>query len=169
MASEREEFFNSLVRDYSERLYWHVRGIVGSHEDADDLVQDIFTKVWKALPGFRGDSSAFTWIWRIATNTSLNFLRKKKLRETFSLSDGGIDESRLGSESRYLSPDAAQRRLGAALGRLPSKQRSVFCMRYFENLEYEEISRITGTSVGALKASCHFAQEKIKKYLESDL
>lgn len=160
-----EAFFNSLVRDYSERLYWHVRGIVGSHEDTDDLLQDIFLKVWKALPGFRAESEVFTWLWRIATNEAINHLRRAKVRSalTFSFLDAKAD--RIADPNPYFDGDAAMANLRKAMDTLPAKQRSVFTMRYVEDLSYEQISEITGTSVGALKASYHHAHEKVKAFL----
>ena len=162
----REEFFNSLVRDYSERVYWHVRSLVDSHEDADDLVQEIFLKAWRALPAFRGDSSPFTWLWRIATNEALGFLRKRKLRSFF---EGlGAEAQKVAGADGIRDGDEAERKLHQAIQTLPEKQRAVFCMRYFEELPYETISGITGTSVGALKASYHFAAGKLKDFLSED-
>lgn len=160
-----EKFFNSLVRDYSERLYWHVRGIVGSHDDADDLLQDIFLKVWKALPDFRAESEVFTWLWRIATNESINFLRKAKVRAALTFSSLDAGSERIADPNPYFDGDAAMANLRRAIDTLPAKQRSVFTMRYVEDLSYEQISEITGTSVGALKASYHHAHEKVKAFL----
>ncbi len=158
----QEEIFNGLVRDYSERLYWHIRGIVGSHEDADDLVQESFMKAWQGLPSFRGESSEFTWLWRIATNEALNFLRRQRLRSFLSLTEPDVREA---MADPWFNGDEAQSKLAGALSKLPSKQRLVFSMRYWEELPYEQIAAITGTSVGALKASYHIAFEKIKAFL----
>ncbi|MBQ9185173.1 MAG: RNA polymerase sigma factor [Bacteroidales bacterium] len=157
--------FDAIVDVYSERLYWHVRRFTLSHEDADDLVQDIYIKIWNALPGFRGDSSLFTWIWRIATNTALNFLAKAKLRSALSLSSYTAEADRIIDSDPWFDGDDAQRRLSKAIAHLPAKQRTVFCLKYYDDLTYEEISEITGTSVGALKASYHIATEKIKEDL----
>ena len=161
MTVNNEEIFNGLVRDYSEQLYWHVRYIVGDHEDADDVMQDVFLKAWKALPGFRGESSAYTWLWRIATNEALNFLRKRKFR---SLVLPFVEASSVSSDP-YFDGNAAQAELRKAIDSLPPKQRSVFCMRYFEEIPYSEMAGMTGTSEGALKASYHIAEEKIKNKL----
>ncbi len=162
----REELFNTLVRDYSERLYWHVRSLVDSHEDADDLMQEVFLKVWRALPSFRGDSAPFTWLWRIATNEALGFLRKRRLQSIFEGLGG--DAQAVAAAEGIHDGDKAEGRLRNAIKALPDKQRTVFCMRYFEELPYETISGITGTSVGALKASYHFAAEKLKDLLSDD-
>ena len=162
---ELEKKFNELVQKYSEPLYWHVRGIVGSHEDTDDLLQEIFVKVWKALPGFRGDSDVFTWLWRIATNESLSFLRKARVRAALSFSRLDAEAERITDPDPYFDGDAALRSFRKALASLPDKQRLVFTMRYYEDLSYERISEITGTSVGALKASYHIAFEKVKQFL----
>ncbi len=161
----QERQFQDLVNRYSERLYWHVRGIVGIHEDADDLMQDIFIKVWKALPGFRGESDVFTWLWRIATNEALGFLRKAKVRAFLTFSSLEREALSFQDPDPDFNGDRAMGRLRKALVLLPPKQRTVFQMRYYEELGYEDISRITGTSVGALKASYHFAYEKIKRFL----
>ena len=165
-AGDYRPAFNAIVDTYSERLYWHVRRFTLSHEDADDLVQDIYMKIWNALPGFRGDSGLFTWIWRIATNTALNFVAKAKLRSALSLSTYTAEADRIIDSDPWFDGDAASRRLSKAIARLPAKQRAVFCMRFYDDLSYEQISEITGTSVGALKASYHFAAEKLKEFLD---
>lgn len=162
---EQERFFNELVRKYSEQLYWHVRAMVGSHEDADDLLQEIFIKVWKALPSFRGDSDPFTWLWRIATNEALSFLRKSHVRAALSFSRVDAEAERVADPNPFFDGDEALRQLRKAIAGLPDKQRLVFTMRYYEDLSYEQISEITGTSVGALKTSYHIAYEKVKAFL----
>ena len=160
--SELESIFNRIVKEYSERLYWHVRRMVGSHEDADDLLQEIFLKIWTALPSFRGEAQLYTWVWRIATNETLNHLRREKVRAAlrFASADELVAQKIEGDP--YFNGTAAQRELWKSVARLPEKQRQVFVMRWWDELSYEEISAITGTSVGALKASYHIAQEKIK-------
>lgn len=165
---EQEKFFNDLVKQYSEPLYWHVRTMVGSHEDADDLLQEIFIKVWKSLPSFRGDSDPFTWLWRIATNETISHLRKARVREALSFSRLDAEAERVSDPDPFFDGDAALRSLRKALIKLPDKQRMVFAMRYYEELSYEQISEITGTSVGALKASYHIAFEKVKAFLKDE-
>ena len=163
-----QDKFSSLVSEYSERLYWHIRGIVGSHQDADDVLQDVFLKAWKALPDFKGESSEFTWLWRIATNESLSFLKKRRVRAAFGLEALELKFASGKSYDEGVDPLKAETALRKAIGSLPSKQRSVFMMRYYEELSYEQISEITGTSTGALKASYHIAYEKIKAFLLED-
>ena len=160
--SENEKIFNQIVRDYSERLWWHVRRFVNSHEDADDLLQEIFLKVWAALPSFRGESQLFTWVWRIATNETLNHLRKEKVRAALKFSSVDAEMERRIQADPYFKGTEAERELAKAVLKLPEKQRQVFIMRWWDDLSYEEISAITGTSVGALKASYHIAKEKIQ-------
>ena len=159
---ELEQVFNSIVKQYSERLYWHVRRMVGSHEDADDLLQEIFLKIWTALPSFRGEAQLYTWVWRIATNETLNFLRKEKVRALLRFSSADEMAAQRVAADPYFNGTDAEREMAKAVARLPEKQRQVFIMRWWDELSYEEISAITGTSVGALKASYHIAQEKIK-------
>lgn len=160
--SEQEKIFNQIVKNYSERLWWHVRRFVNSHEDADDLLQEIFLKVWAALPSFRGESQLFTWVWRIATNETLNHLRKEKVRAALRFSSLDAEmEHRIQTDPYFKGTDV-ERELAKAVLKLPEKQRQVFIMRWWDDLSYEEISAITGTSVGALKASYHIAQEKIR-------
>ena len=160
--------FRSLVDQYSEPLYWHVRNLVCSHEDADDIVQETFIKAWKALQSFRGDSSPSTWLWRIATNEALNFLNKQKVRSALQFESLSSKLEEKIDEDPWFNGDVMQRMLMKAIQRLPEKQRLVFVMRWFEELPYEEISEILGTSIGALKASYHFATEKLKSFLEKN-
>lgn len=166
---QQQRAFNEIVRSYSERLYWHVRSLVCSHEDTDDLLQDIFVKVWAALPTFRGDAQLFTWLYRIATNESLNFLNKQKVRAALSFESLSDTLERKVEDDPYFNGDEAQMLLSKAIQKLPQKQKAVFCMRYYQDLPYEDISEITGSSVGALKASYHFAYEKIKNELKEKM
>lgn len=163
-----EEAFNGIVNAYTERLYWHVRRFVCSHEDTDDLLQDIFMKVWNALPDFRGDSRLYTWLYRIATNEVLNHLRKKRFKALISLDSVSEMLERSIDNDPSFNGDALQRELHKAIQRLPEKQRTVFNLRYFDEMKYEDIAEITGTSVGALKASYHHAYTKIKTSLEKE-
>ena len=163
---ESEKAFNEIIKSYSERLYWHVRSLVCSHEDADDLIQEIYIKVWNALPTFRGDSGLFTWLYRIATNETLNFLHKQKLRAALSFESlSEILADKVGADP-YFDGNEIERALGKTIQKLPEKQRLVFLMRYYDDMKYEDISEILGTSVGALKASYHIAYEKISKELK---
>lgn len=167
-AGQLERAFNEIVKNYSERLYWNVRRMVGSHEDTDDLLQEIFIKIWAALSSFRGESQLFTWIWRISVNESLNFLRKQKVRAALSFqSITDVEERRIDSDP-YFNGTEAERLLMKALVKLPTKQRLVFMMRYFDDMKYEDISEVMDTSVGSLKASYHIAYEKIKGELKEN-
>jgi RNA polymerase sigma-70 factor (ECF subfamily) len=154
-----------LVRGYQQRVYWHVRKMVIDHDDAHDVTQEVFIKIHRYIDTFREDAQLFTWIYRIATNESLSFLQKKKRR--FFLPIGDV-EGELASKidsSPQISGDEIQLKLQKALLKLPDKQRLVFNMKYFEDLTYEEMSEITTTSVGALKASYHHAVKKIEDFL----
>ena len=166
---ELELAFNCIVETYSERLYWHVRRFLCSHEDTDDLLQDIFIKIWAALPSFRGEAQLFTWLYRIATNEVLNHMRKQKFKAMVSLdSESNMLERKI-DEDPYFNGNEIQRELHKAIQRLPQKQRIVFSLRYFDEMKYEDIALITGTSVGALKASYHHAYNKIKEDMEKIL
>jgi RNA polymerase sigma factor (sigma-70 family) len=157
--------FNLLVREYQKRVYWHARKMVIDHDDADDVTQEIFIKIHKNIDNFREDAQLFTWIYRIATNECLTFLQRKKRR--FFLPIGDV-EGELCSKLENtpgLSGDEIQLKLQKALLKLPDKQRLVFNMKYFDDLPYEQISEITETSVGALKASYHHAVKKIEEFL----
>lgn len=164
-SGRMEEAFNGIVNTYSERLYWHVRRFLCSHDDTNDLLQDIYIKIWTALPSFRGDSQVFTWLWRIATNEVLNHLRKQKFKALVSLDSSMEILRKKIDDDPYFNGNELQRELYKAIHKLPEKQRIVFNMRYFDELKYEEISEITDTSVGALKASYHHAYNKIKEEL----
>ena len=150
------------MKKYSERLYWHVRRFVCSHEDTDDLLQEIFLKIWTALPSFRKDAQLFTWIYRIATNETLNFLRRQKVRAALRFQSLDTEMEQRIDDDPYFDGTEAERLLTKAIARLPEKQRLVFSLRYYDEMKYEDIAEITGTSVGALKASYHIAYEKLK-------
>ena len=165
-SGEHEKAFNGIVDAYSERLYWHIRRFLYNHEDADDLLQEIFMKIWAALPSFRRDAQLFTWLYRIATNEVINHLRKQKFRAMVSFESVSAIIERKIDEDPHFAGDMLQRELHKAIQRLPDKQRFVFCMRYFDEMKYEDISEITGTSVGALKASYHHAYAKIKEEMQ---
>ena len=158
--------FSKIVKQYSEPLYWHIRRMVLSHDDTNDLMPDIFIKVWKALPSFRGESNIFTWIYRIATNEVLNHLRKQKFMALVQLDSSTERLLKKIDDDPYFNGDALQRELQKAIQKLPDKQKLVFNLRYFDEMKYEDISEITGTSVGALKASYHHAYNKIKEELQ---
>ena len=160
----RREGFAVLVKQYSEKLYWKVRRIVLSHEDANDVLQNVFIKVWNNLQNFQGKSSLSTWLYRIAINESLDFLRKQKLADKVSADEDVSVASRLMSDE-YFDGDEVQARLQEAVARLPEVQRMVFNLKYFEEMKYSEISQILNTSEGALKASYHLAVKKIIEYL----
>ena len=164
----RDYGFNLLVRAYQERIYWHVRKMVIDHDETDDLVQEVFIKVWKNLGGFREDARLYTWIYRIATNECLNHLKKKKRRFFFPIGD--VEAELQASLEANAAPDAdeIELKLQKALLRLPDKQRAVFNMKYYDEMKYEDMAEITGTSVGALKASYHHATKKIEDFLNAD-
>jgi RNA polymerase sigma factor (sigma-70 family) len=160
--------FNLLVRKYQEKVYYFVRRIVVDHHDTDDVVQNVFIKVWKNLSAFREDSKLFTWIYRIAVNESMSFLKSKRLRTFISFDNQEASMLRSLSDDNYYDGDQIQKKLQEAIIRLPAKQRIVFNMRYYDDLSYDEMSDILGTSVGALKASYHFAVKKIAEFVTVD-
>ena len=163
----RNEAFNLLLKKYQQKIYWHVRRMVIDHDDADDLVQDVFIKVWKNLPGFRNDAQLYTWMYRIATNECITFLNKKKQKNNISLDDVDYELADKLSSSDQYTGDQIQKKLQQAILTLPDKQRLVFNMKYFDDMKYEEISDVLGTSVGALKASFHLAVKKIEAFILS--
>lgn len=162
-----EQAFKLIVNKYSERLYWHIRKIVISHDDADDVLQNTLVKAWNGLKKFRQDSKLYTWLYRIATNESITLINKNKKSGYISLDDEDGLINTL-EDSPFFDGDEAQRKFQKALLKLPEKQRLVFNMKYFDDMKYEEISEILETSVGALKASYHHAVKKIEKLLDED-
>lgn len=167
VAETRNFAFNQLVRIYQQKLYWHIRKMVIDHDDADDLTQETFIKAWKGLENFKGESQLFTWLYRIATNESLNHLAKKKRRFFLPINDITEELSNKLEDSDMISGDEIQLKLQKALLTLPDKQRLVFNMKYYDEMKYEEIAEITGTSVGALKASYHLAVKKVEEHLKN--
>ncbi|MBR1889234.1 MAG: sigma-70 family RNA polymerase sigma factor [Alloprevotella sp.] len=160
----RREAFEELVRSQSQNVYRNVRRLVLDHEDANDVVQNVFLKAWLSLDSFRGDAQLSTWLYRIAINESLTFLSKKKKEQSLSLDDTDVALT-LKSDS-YFDGSEAQALLQAAIATLPDKQRVVFNLKYFEEMKYEEMSEVLDTSVGALKASYHFAVQKIEAWMK---
>lgn len=157
--------FNLLVRAYQQRVYWLVRKMVIDHDDADDITQEVFIKVHKAIDQFREDSQLYTWIYRIATNECLSFLNRKKRRFFLPIEDVAGQLTAKIDSTPGLEGDEIQKKLQKALLKLPDKQRLVFNMRYYDDLSYEDMAEITKTSVGALKASYHHAVKKIEEFL----
>jgi len=167
----KRKAFEAIVNKYSRTLYWQIRHIVTIHEDADDVLQNTFLKAWNGIDRFAGESKLSTWLYRIAYNESITFLNQKK--ETFSIDIDQGDENDEGSgyamqleSDDYIDGDRTQLLLQEAISQLPSKQKAVFTMKYFDEMKYEGIAEITGTSVGALKASYHLAVEEITKYIK---
>ena len=157
--------FARLVSEYSERLYWQIRKMVLSHDDTNDILQDVFIKAWTNLENFRGDSKLSTWLYRIAINESITFLNKKRSQNNISIDDDDTFLLNTIESDEYFDGDNAQKLLQKAILTLPDKQLLVFHMKYFEEMKYEDMSEILGTSVGALKASYHHAVKKIEKIL----
>lgn len=167
--SSREKAFNAIVKKYQEKLYWHIRRMVISHDDADDVLQNTFIKAWSYLDNFRGESQLYTWLYRIATNETITFLEKEKKRKSVSLSD---DENsavyKIKAESGF-DANKLEWKLQLAIQSLPEKQRIVFTLRYYDEMPYEEMSKVLDTSTGALKASYHHAVKKVEDYLKREL
>jgi RNA polymerase sigma factor (sigma-70 family) len=160
--------FDLLMRQYQQRIYRHVRHLVIHHDDTDDIVQNVFIKVWNNLSSFREDARLYTWIYRIATNEAISHLKSKRLRLFLSLTglESSLEQALL--DDNFFSGDEIQLKLQKAILKLPDKQRLVFNMRYYNELSYDEISDILGTSVGALKASYHIAAKKVEKFISAD-
>ena len=161
----KESGFTAIIKKYQEKLYWHIRRLVIEHEDANDVLQNMFIKVWKGLENFREDSQLYTWLYRIATNESLTFLEQQKKRASVSLSDTENGMSNRLRADKNFDGKKAEWKLQLAMQQLPEKQRVVFNLRYYDEMPYEEMSRVLETSEGALKASYHHAVKKIEEYL----
>ncbi len=165
----RNKGFQQMVSAYSKKIYWHVRRMVTSHDDANDVVQNCFIKAWKGLPEFKGNSQLYTWLYRIATNEAITFLKDKYRRTSIAI-EGAADDYLLQlQEDVWFDGNEMQRQLQTAIDTLPDKQKQVFVMRYFDELKYEEMEQILGTSTGALKASFHHAVKKIELFLKEGL
>lgn len=162
----REKGFTLLLQKYQERLYWHVRRLVIDHDDANDVLQNVFVKVWKNLEGFREDAQLYTWLYKIATNECLTFLEQQKRRQSVSLSDveSGLS-NKLKADTRF-DANRLEWKLQRAILGLPEKQRIVFNLRYYDEMPYEEMSKVLDTSEGALKASYHHAVKKIEEFIK---
>ena len=160
----QREAFGEVVKAYSEQLYWQIRRMVLSHDDANDLLQNTFIKAWSNLSYFRGEAKLSTWLYRIALNESLNFLNKQRAQNQLSIDDAeAVALSKLESDP-YFNGDETQKLFQKAILQLPEKQRIIFNLKYFQEMKYEEMSEILGTSVGALKASYHHAVKKIEDF-----
>ncbi|MEZ4792989.1 MAG: RNA polymerase sigma factor [Gelidibacter sp.] len=164
----KEQAFRELLSTYKERLYWHIRNIVKSHDDADDVLQNTFIKVYRNIHGFKGESKLFSWMYRIATNEALTHLNQNAKRH--HLSSEGFQQQAIDSlkSDVYFEGNEIQLKLQQAIATLPDKQQLVFNMKYFEDIKYRDMSEILETSEGALKASYHIAVKKIEEYLTKD-
>lgn len=165
----QREAFECIVNEYSEKLYWQIRRIVLSHEDANDILQNTFIKAWLNIDYFRGTAKMSTWLYRIALNESLTFLSKQRSTTHFSIDEADSEMLNKLEGDPYFDGDETQKKFLKAIQSLPEKQRIVFNMKYFDDMKYEEISEVVGTSVGALKASYHHAVKKIESFLEKGL
>ena len=161
----KEKAFKKLVQEYKERLYWHIRKIVLDHEDANDVIQNTFIKIHLNIDKFKGDSSLFTWMYRIATNESINFINSKSSKMGLQNQEWIESKAEGLKADSYFDGDEAGLILQKLVAKLPEKQRIVFNMKYFDGMSYQTISEILGTSEGALKASYHHAVQKIKTKL----
>jgi RNA polymerase sigma factor (sigma-70 family) len=157
-----------LINKYKKQVYWLIRRMVIDHDDTDDLVQETFIKVWKNLASFRSESNLYTWIYRIASNEALSFLQKKKLKYAFIIQNFDHALIKKLEDNNYFSSDEIQLKLQKAIVSLPEKQRLVFNLRYYDEIKYEDMSEMLGTSIGALKASYHIAAKKVEEFLIND-
>ena len=163
--ARKEAAFTSIVRKYQEKLYWHIRRMVVDHDDANDVLQNVFIRVWNGLGNFREDSQLYTWLYRIATNECLTFLEQKKKRSSVSFSDVEETLSNQIKADKHFDPEKLEWKLQVAIQQLPEKQRIVFTLRYYDEMPYEQMSKVLDTSEGALKASYHHAVKKIEDYI----
>ena len=163
----KEKSFTILIKKYQEKLYWHVRRMVIEHEDANDVLQNVFIRVWNGLENFREDSQLYTWLYRIATNEYLTYIEQQKKRSSVSLSDVESGLSNKIKADKHFDANRLEWKLQLAIQQLPEKQRIVFNLRYYDEMPYEEMSRVLETSEGALKASYHHAVKKIEDYIKN--
>lgn len=161
----KEKAYTAIIKKYQERLYWHIRRLVVEHEDANDVLQNVFIRVWRGLENFREDAQLYTWLYRIGTNECLSFLEQQKRKAVLSLNE---EEDGLANKVRadqHFDPNKLEWKLQLAIQQLPEKQRIVFTLRYYDEMPYEEMSQVLETSTGALKASYHHAAKKIEDYI----
>ena len=163
----KEKAFTSIIKKYQEKLYWHLRRMVVDHDDANDVLQNVMIRVWNGLENFREDSQLYTWLYRVATNECLTFLEQQKKRASVSLSDveSGL-ENKIKADQNF-DGKKLEWKLQLGIQQLPEKQRIVFQLRYYDEMPYEEMSRVLETSEGALKASYHHAVKKIEEYIKN--
>ncbi|OBX22304.1 MULTISPECIES: RNA polymerase sigma factor [Bizionia] len=166
--STRHVAFNDLVSQYKERLYWHIRHLVKSHDDTDDVLQNTFIKIYRNIDNFKGDSKLFSWMYRIATNEALTFINKRA--KQMQITNEEVQDLAIANLQAdvYFEGEDIQLKLQRAIARLPEKQQLVFNMKYFQELKYKDMSEILETSEGALKASYHIAVKKVEDYLLND-
>ncbi len=167
----REKAFTHLVKKYQERLYWHIRRMLVHHEDTNDVLQNMFVKIWRNLANFRQDSSLYTWMYRIATNETLTYLEQQKKRRSLSISDDGSELGNVLSNSlkaeKGFDPNNLEWKLQLAIQSLPEKQRAVFTLRYYDEMPYEKMAEVLETSEGSLKASYHHAAKKVEEFIRT--
>lgn len=165
--SDNRSGFKAIVVQFQERLYWQIRRYTKNHQDTEDVLQLVFIKAWKGLPNFREEANLYTWLYRIAFNETHTFLTRESKRATTDL-DAPLFENKLAIEGKEYSPEEIEAFLKQAMETLPEKQLLVFNLKYFDDLKFTEIAELTGTSVGALKASYHLAVKKIEAFLRHD-
>jgi RNA polymerase sigma-70 factor (ECF subfamily) len=163
----KESAFTAIIKKYQEKLYWHIRRMVVNHDDANDVLQNVFIRVWNGLGNFREDSQLYTWLYRIGTNESLTFLEGQKKRAAVSFSDVETGLSNKVKADNHFDANKLEWKLQLAIQQLPEKQKLVFSLRYYDEMPYEEMSRVLETSEGALKASYHHAVKKIEDYIKN--
>ena len=161
----KERAYTAIIKKYQEKLYWHIRRMVVDHDDANDVLQNVFIRVWKGLANFREDSQLYTWLYRIATNESLTFIEQQKKRTSVSLSDVESGLSNKIKADEGFDGKKLEWKLQLAIQQLPEKQRAVFNLRYYDEMPYAEMSQVLETSEGSLKASYHHAVKKIEDYI----
>ncbi|MBR5612525.1 MAG: RNA polymerase sigma factor [Bacteroidaceae bacterium] len=167
--SRQREAFERIVNEYSEQLYWQIRHMVLSHDDANDILQNTFLKAWLNIGYFRAEAKMSTWLYRIALNECLTFLNREKANNHTSIDDADTEKLNQLEGDIYFDGNEGQKALLRAINKLPEKQRIIFNLKYFKEMKYDEISEILGTSIGALKASYHHAVKKIEAFLEKHL
>ena len=166
-AATKEKAFSILVKKYQERLYWHIRRMLVDHEDSNDVMQNVFIRVWNALANFREDAQLYTWLYRIATNECLTFIEQRKKKGTISINELESGLSNKIRADQGFDANKLEWKLQLAIQQLPEKQRVVFILRYYDEMTYEEMSKVLETSAGALKASYHHAAKKIEDFIQN--